>query len=318
VKVLRWTVAVVILALSASLLVSGVVGRYVRTDLLNTDAFVAATAPLASDPAVQTLLADQVTSQITTHLNAQSLQRQVASVLRRLKLPPGAAAAIGPLAEYATSFIRPYVERFLQSPAFAQLWAGLIRLAHGDVVGILAGNRSPGATLNAVGDTVTIDVGPIVSDIKAVLVADGFTVVSAVPDVSTHLTVVRSTAVTKTQRYGRLFNRYANWLPLAGLLLLVAGLVLVPRRGIGTLIWLAILAVLLVGVLVAIPWGRREVATQLTASGLDHTAAVSTYDALVRTLVTAVRLALVVTGILGLALLATAIFGTRRKARLEV
>jgi len=313
VKVVRWTLAVVALALSATMLVGGVIGRYVHTELLDTDSFVAATAPLASDPAVQMIVADQVTTTIAGHLNSESLETQVSSVLKKFGLPAGAASMIGPLADYAISFVRPYVERFLASPAFAELWAGLVRLAHTDVVNILTGTTTPGSAVTVAGNAVQLDIGPVITAVKTGLVNDGYTVANSVPDVATQLTVLRSDKVITAQRYGRWFNRYANWFPIAGVVLLAIGLVLVPRRKIGTLIWLLLLAALLIVVLFAVPWGRGEVADQLASRGVGHTAAVATYDALIHQLVIAARIGLVVAGIIGLALLALTVFDRRQK-----
>ncbi|HEY2792625.1 MAG TPA: hypothetical protein VGJ28_09725, partial [Micromonosporaceae bacterium] len=254
-KAVRWTLAVVVLLLSAVLLVSAVIGRYVRTGLLNTDAFVSATAPLASDAAVQTLIADQVTDQITGHLNSQRLNDQVTSLLDRFGLPPGLASALGPLADRATTFIRPYVERFVQSDAFAQIWSDLIRLAHGDVVNILSGRAPPDAAIAVNNDQVTLDLAPVVDRVKTALVADGLTAVKALPEIPVQVTVVRSERISTIERYARIFNRYADWLPWAGLALLIAGLLLVPRRLTGTAIWLGAMVILLVALLLTVPWG---------------------------------------------------------------
>ena len=103
---MRWTFGIIVLALSATMLVSGVIGRYVRTDLLNTNTNVSATAPLAGDPAIRTAIADQVTNQITTHLNAASLQRHVEALAKRFGLPAGAGELLGTVSESVASFVR--------------------------------------------------------------------------------------------------------------------------------------------------------------------------------------------------------------------
>jgi bifunctional pyridoxal-dependent enzyme with beta-cystathionase and maltose regulon repressor activities len=88
---------------------------------------VATVSPLASDPAIQQAIADQITAQVFTYLDVQGLTTQAAEALsERGGLRPQVAAQLQalavPIANGVQSFTREQVGKIVQSPAFAAIW----------------------------------------------------------------------------------------------------------------------------------------------------------------------------------------------------
>ena len=54
---------------------------WARNQVTNTDRYVRTVAPLASDPAIQQAVADQITAQIFTYLDVQGLTNQAVDAL---------------------------------------------------------------------------------------------------------------------------------------------------------------------------------------------------------------------------------------------
>ena len=72
------------------------VAVWARNQVTNTDRYVRTVAPLASDPAIQQAVADQITSQIFTYLDVQGLTDQTVDALAQRDLPPGSPTSSRP------------------------------------------------------------------------------------------------------------------------------------------------------------------------------------------------------------------------------
>ena len=71
----RWRtiVAVVLIVIGCVLAPLAGVAVWARNQVTNTDRYVRTVAPLATDPAIQTAVADQLTAQVFTYLDVQGL-----------------------------------------------------------------------------------------------------------------------------------------------------------------------------------------------------------------------------------------------------
>jgi hypothetical protein len=78
------------------------VAVWARNQVTNTDRYVRTVAPLASDPAIQTAVADQITAQVFTYLDVQGLTNQAVDALAEQGVRPQLANQLrgfaGPLA----------------------------------------------------------------------------------------------------------------------------------------------------------------------------------------------------------------------------
>ena len=85
-----------LVVLTAVLAFATVPALYLRSEVIDTDRYVATVAPLASDPAIQAEIADKVTQQITDAVDFQTITRDALNELS--KTAPRVAAVLTGLA----------------------------------------------------------------------------------------------------------------------------------------------------------------------------------------------------------------------------
>jgi hypothetical protein len=206
-------------------------------------------------------------------------------------VPPRLAAALpglaAPITNGVENFTRTQVNEFMASPQFATLWSEVNRIAHEQVVKLLEGNQ--GGAVSAQEDTITVNLGPIVAQVKERLVASGFTLANNIPTVDKSFVLVQSDAITSAQGFYQLLNTLGLWLPAIVLVLLAGGVALAKsRRGALLRAGLGLTASMLVlGVLLAL--ARTWYAETTPADILTSQAAGDVFDTFVRFLRTSLR-----------------------------
>lgn len=285
-----------LLLIAALLVPVTLVARYARGELLSTDRYVATVAPLASDPAVQTALANRVTNEIVSRIDLSTLITQAVGALN-LNGPiatKGASAlgnlVSGPVTDWLRSFIYKHVSEFIHSAAFQTLWTQINRLAHQGIEKLLTGEQ--GGVVQTQGDSVVLNIGPVVEAAKTALVADGFGLASKVPSVNVQYTLFQSDQIPQAQKYVRLLNHSANWLPWITLICFALALWVAPKRRRAAIIGLGIALVILIVVLVANRYVRKAYQDQLAAKGLNQDAGLAVYNQIVHYLLVSARTAL--------------------------
>jgi hypothetical protein len=297
----RWRtiVAVLLIVLGCVLVPLAGVAVWARNQVTNTDRYVATITPLASDPAIQQAVTDQITAQVFTYIDVQALTAQVVDALSaRVEgrgLPPQAAAALqglaGPIANGVQGFVRTQVERIVQSQAFEDAWIQANRVAHDALVKALTGEGGGAVTVE--GDTVTLNLAPFIQTVKQQLVAQGFTLAERIPQVDKSFVLFQSEDITRAQRAFSLLNTLGNWLPVIALILIGIGVYVAKdhRRaligaGLGVAAGMLLLAL---GLAVF----RSVYLDAIPAQVLPHDAAAVTYDTIVRFLRAGLRTILV-------------------------
>ncbi len=159
--------SVVLLTLACILSLLALTFTWVRNQTLDTNRYVETVAPLASNKAIQSALADATTKQINTAVDPKSLLAQY--------LPPKAAPLSGPIAAALGNFTHQAAEKFFASPAFPKIWEVISRRSHEQLVNVLEGKKAKFVELTGKGQ-VTLDVGPLVGPVKATIDKTGLTV----------------------------------------------------------------------------------------------------------------------------------------------
>ena len=121
----------------------------------------------------------------------------------------------GPLVNGVQSYTRTQIGNVVASPQFATVWNEANRTAHTELVNLLEGNQ--GGAVSAQNDAVTLNLAPIIAQVKQRLVASGFTLANNIPVVDKSIVLVQSDGVTKAQGLYRLLNTLGLWLPLIAL-----------------------------------------------------------------------------------------------------
>jgi hypothetical protein len=245
-----WTVLATALILIGTLLAPvAVVANWAKLQLADTTTFVDTFAPLAKDPAVQSYVTAQVVAAIDQQINIDQLTSNVFDSIASLGLGPAATSALESFKGVAANGIRSVmtnaVSAFVQSDAFADVWRQALTTSHEQLIAAMQNDPNAALTINGKGQ-VGIALGPIIDQVKQVLVAKGVTFAANIPEINQTIVIAQSDSVVQAQLGYNLAIAVGAWLPWIALLFLVAGVVVARRRSLA-LIWAAVaLAVVMI------------------------------------------------------------------------
>jgi hypothetical protein len=276
-----WRTALVAILVTLTGIVApvSVVAAWASTQVSDTDAFVAAYAPLSRDPEVQRALAAKLSQTIQERLDLPALTdellgRATGPITSRL-LP----SLAGPLNSLVSDFIDKQLNAFVASDAFSRVWEVGLRTTHTQFAALLRGDDS--AAVTATEGTLQLQLGPFVDAARQRLIANGFPLADRIPPVTAAIDLVQldPRTVAQAQAGYRLLTGVAEWLPW--LLLLLPALALLLARDLRrtviasgaavtigiALAWLSFRAVVEHGVAVAATNGLPPAATAALTDG---------------------------------------------------
>jgi hypothetical protein len=292
----RWRapVSALLIVLGCVLAPVAVLGVWAANQVSDTNRYVANMAPLISEPSIQHALSARITSEITSRLDVPSITRQAASQAQANHLPRLAALLqnfSGPIASGVNNAVASAVARVVASPAMAVVWTQANRVAHQGIVRVLSGQG--GGAVDVVNGQVVLSLGPLVTQAKQQLVAQGLTIADKVPAVNATFPLFAAPNLAKAQQGYRLIVTLRWLLPFLSLALLAAG-VYVARRHRRALIGAALglsASMLVLGAALTI---ARVIYLRSVPSTLPSDAAAALYDTLVRFIRQGLRVILVV------------------------
>ena len=291
----RTPVSLVLIIIGCILAPVAVIGVWAGNEVSNTGRYVATVEPLIHDPAIQNVLADKITVQITSRLNITGTINQAAAQLNSRGLPKISSllTQFSPqIASSVTGFIHSTVHSVVSSPAAATAWVQVNTVAHQAVVKVLSGQGN-GAISTSNGQIV-LNLGPFIAVAKQDLVAKGFSLASSIPPVSPTLALFQAKDLGKAQSLYRLVTTLKIVLPILALVLIGAGVYVARGRRralVGAGLGLAA-SMLILGIGLAI--ARAIYLSSVPSSTLPSDAAGAAYDALVHFLRQGLRIVLVV------------------------
>jgi hypothetical protein len=226
---------IVIGCLLASLAVPAV---WLENTVLNTDTWVATVGPLASEPAIQTYVADKATAALFEQVDVKGYVDQVLALLPP-KAQPLAAPLSGPITEGIKGFVHTQAVRFTQSPQFAQVWIQVNTVGHKAIVNLLTGKTTFVQADNT--GKVTLDIGLIIDAVKKQLSANGMGFVNKLPTSSLNRQIVlfQSSALGSVIVAVAFLQASALILPILALLFLVGAIALATDRR-KSIVWIGI------------------------------------------------------------------------------
>lgn len=290
-RTLRWAAAFVLALLSAVLVLASVTARFARSELLDTDRYVETVAPLATDPQVQAAVTDRVTDEIMARLPLEKLAGDLAAAVNLPRVESVIQLVLPAVTNWLQGQIHKVVGELVTSPRFPAVWNQVNRIAHQNIEGLLTGRGTP--MLHSSGTDVVVDLGPVLAAARQELVDRGFGLAARIPDMSIPYTVAQVDQLPEIQRYVRLLDVSANWLPPLALVLLGLAVWTAPNRRRGLVLGLTLSALMLVVGLIANQMVRDKVAQRATERGLDRTVTLDVYDTVLRFLLTALVTVLV-------------------------
>ncbi|MGW1894487.1 hypothetical protein ACWCP6_30225 [Streptomyces sp. NPDC002004] len=256
----RSVVSAVLLTAACVLVPPAALSAWATYDIGDTGPYVVTMAPLASDPPVQDAVAGDVTDAIMQEIDTSE------------------TGPSGPMRSKVRAFVHDAVRSFTDTPAFRAAWNTANEAAHDAVMEAV---RSDSAS------AVTIDLAPILQQVKQQLTTDGVAFADRIPVTHNNVTVVRATDLAKVRKGFHVFQLMGFWLPLGTVLLAVGGILLSMgrRRAVAATALGVALAGASLGVAIAV--GRTLTLDDLPPD-VSRDAAGAVYDALTDSLRTAV------------------------------
>lgn len=254
-----WALLSVVLVLVGALLApAGLVAGWAKTQLTDTDGFVATYAPLARDAGVQTFITDQTMVVIQENVDIPAITSDVVDGITSLGTGPAATRALealkGPAAQGIVTLVRSSVQGFVSSDAFAQVFEQALRVSHQQFVATLQGDRNAALAVASDG-SIGVQLAPIIAQVRQLLIDQGLTFASAIPAVDYTITIAQDTSLPTVQAFYGLAVSAGAWLPWIALLFLAAGVVVARRRSTALIAAAVALAAAMLVVVVAFAVG---------------------------------------------------------------
>jgi hypothetical protein len=265
----RWraAAAAVLIVLGVILVPLTAVSWWVRGTVTDTDKWVAAVAPLASDPTVQAAVTDQVTDRVMARIQSLNLSQQATDALIARGVPPQIAAAVSliasPIQDRTQALVHRVVGDVVASDAFAQVWTGANRTVHEQLIKLL--NGDPGALTQADNGQLMLNLSAISGPLRTALVSAGVPFADKIPDINTQVVVGDGSRLTQAKDVYRLVKGIPVLLLILTILLLGAGIFFSHRRLRATLFTLAGIVVAILITLAAVKVGRDYAVDNLRA-----------------------------------------------------
>jgi hypothetical protein len=291
----RWVGATALLLVGAILGTLAVVAVYVRSEVLDTETYVETVAPLGSDPAVRDAIAARLTDEIIVRSDVEKLATDLATRLEQQGAPERISDLVGPLVGGVRSFLNGRIVGLMSTPRFETAWQNINRVGHTGLVTVLTGGQ--GEILTSEGNTVTIDIGELLTLVKQQLVADGLEIFGRIPDVSIQYPLITSDQLPTIRTYTRLLDTVGTWLPWIALLLLLGGVILAPNRRRGVIVAMVLLGIVTALTLLGVTTARTYYLDNLPPTVRSPEAAAVVVNTMLRFLIASLQTLLVVTAI---------------------
>jgi hypothetical protein len=311
---LRHVGASVLLLLALLLAPLAVVAAWVDDEVSDTDRYVQTVAPMASEPAVQDVVIDRLTNRVVENVDVEAVTAALTRTLADAGAPPrvveGAEALDGPLRSAVTTVADRVITGVVTSDTFQQAWEGANRRAHAAVVNMLTGERE--GAVRTTGDTIQLDLGVVVDEVRQRLVDAGFDKASAIPDTDRTVTLFETEKLGQAQDAMRVLDVVGTWLPVLTVVLAALAVWTAPAHRVMLMVTATGVGVMMVLLLVALAVVRRVYLDAVPPATLPTDAAAAIFDTFMRFLRDSARTLLVVAVITALA---AYLYGPGRAAR---
>jgi hypothetical protein len=291
----RTLLSIVLIVLGCILAPVAVLGVWAGNEVSDTGRWVATVEPLIHDPAIQNVLTDKITNEITTQLNLTGTVNQASAQLDSRGLPrlSSLLKTFGPqITSAVTGFIHNAVHRVVTSPAVARIWVQVNTVAHQQLVKVLSGEGN--SAISTQNGQVVLNLGPFIAAAKQDLISRGFSLASNIPNISPTVALFQSKDLGKAQTGYRLVKALKIVLPLLVLVLIGAGVYVargrrrtLVRAGLGLAGSMLILAI-------GLQVFRGIYLNSVPASVLPADAAGAAFDAMVYFIKVTLRVVLVI------------------------
>jgi hypothetical protein len=233
----------VLIVLSSIAVVLATFAVGVQQLVLNTDRWVATVGPLASDPTVQSSVANAAATQA---LNAIDVQGRVQA------LPQAVQRLVAPAESGLDTFVHDQALNIAQSPQFATAWTDVNRAAHPVLVQMLRGQTPPNADLRVSNGELQVNLLALAPGLTQRLQQLPVNPLDAAPADFGYVSLASADGLATAQQAVQLLDRATLLLIAAAIGLTLASLFLssdrrrtVLRLGLGVAIGMLLLGIVL-------------------------------------------------------------------------
>ena len=265
--------AIVLVVLASILVPLSLAAIWLDNQIQDTDKYVETVAPLSYDDDIANAVSERLTDELFQAIN---VEQQIEEVL-----PEQGAFLAGPLTGRLQDFTQETTRDVIKSDQFNKVWVEANRVAHSAVTGLILGD---GDVLKSEGGVVTLDLNPIVADVKQSLSDAGVDIFDNVSSgrIDLQYTLVESQGLADVQDAVRTLERLAWFLPFLVLVSWVGAVWLsLDRRR--TILCISIgLSLSMVVLMLFMTIGRSSLLDAISAAGGSTAAAAALYDSLLR------------------------------------
>ncbi|MGY1550334.1 hypothetical protein ACW5CM_00960 [Microbacterium sp. A588] len=230
----RWraVVSAVCIVVASVLVPASIIGGWARMQLVSEDAFVETLAPLIDDDAVQDLIMEETMSAVRAQVDFHALTDEVFDAIADLGVPSSAATALDilrqPAAEGMAGIVESTLATAVASDVFSDVWATSLRGAHRAFT--LASTSDGGGIIVLSHDRVGIATGPLIAELKEMLVDRGVGVAAIIPETDRMIVLGDGETLRAIRSTHALIEAIGQWLPLVTIGLFGLGVGLARRR----------------------------------------------------------------------------------------
>jgi hypothetical protein len=213
----RSWLAGILLVIASLMLPTAIVGHWATTQISNSNQFVDSLAPLSSNPEVQNLIIDKLSSSLDDQLHIDSTtQSLVEGIATSLELPEALRKSFDvlstPIASGIQGLIKDTVTTVVKSAAFQKAWTTALTLSHDELVAVLS--NKPGTAVSISSDgTLSIQLKPLMIEVKKQLVAAHVPFANAIPEVNTTIPVAKIPDLVTARVVYQVGVGIGTWLP---------------------------------------------------------------------------------------------------------
>ncbi|MEY4102638.1 MAG: hypothetical protein RIR88_772, partial [Actinomycetota bacterium] len=230
----RAWLAGVLIVLGVVITPAAILTHWATAQVTNTQRFVETLSPLASNPAVQNTIISEITKTIDNAVDVDGVTDSLLSGLgSALNLPDAAKKALGlvsdPIANGVKGLITDVVTKAVKSDVFQTTWTKTLTLTQEQAIDLLSNNGKSVLSLSNDG-TLSLPLKPIITELKADMVAKGVAFANLIPVVDTTITLVKIPELATARVIYQVGTGVGAWLPWVALALLIGGIFAANRR----------------------------------------------------------------------------------------
>lgn len=236
---IRRALTATLIVIAAILGPVAVTGLWARAMVNNTDTYLDAVGPLATDPAVVAALEDRVTGAVMDAVDSLDVGGQVQEFLTSRGMPNRLATLVTSALAGLNSNLRDLVSRtvatVIEDPGFATVWQNLNRAGHQALVRVVDGDSQ---LLDSQGN-LALQLQPVIDAVKQRLIDNGHSWASLLPGTLTAEWVLVPADQVNNVRHGLDALRTVAIVVVVVELVVIAGAVVLSSDRMRGVSWIA-------------------------------------------------------------------------------